>query len=78
MEELIKPYVTGEYYRPSEAVRIVNHAQANFYLANNVPLLDIYVNRGMTIYVFYKKASYPYFKIWCERKRENEDKPDES
>lgn len=68
MEELIKPNVTGEYYRLSDAVRIVNHAQANFYLQNGVPLLDIYVSRGMTVYVFYKKASFKFFQEWNQRK----------
>lgn len=72
MGEIIKPNVTGEYYRPGDAVRIVNHAQANFYLSRGVPLLDIYVSQGMTVYVSHKRSSYESFKLWRERKQENE------
>lgn len=78
MENLIKPNVTGEYYRLSDAVRILNHAQANFYLQKGVPLLDIYVSRGMTVYVFHKKSSFEVFQEWNRRKALADESQDDS
>lgn len=77
MTELIKPNVTGEYYRLSDAIRILNHAQANYYLQCGVPLLDIYASRGMTVYVFHKESSFPHYQEWNRRKNSKAEETSE-
>ena len=68
--------ITGKTYDLFSIIRILNIAQAIFYIQNDIPLQDIEISEdrktGKPILVFYfiRSDTKEVFDLWCKNKEE--------
>lgn len=78
--------LTGRYYNFVGTVRILNTAQATFYMSKDVFPLDIYIskdfknNRKVLVFLFSREDTKELYDEWCSRvgqvKEKDEDNRD--
>lgn len=72
MENKVKGKFSGKEYYASEAIRILDPAQAAAYWANDVEPLDIYPSKNfktgapIMVYVFRRNDTKEVFDLWCK------------
>ena len=72
MESKIRGQYSGKEYYASEAIRILNPAQAAAYWANGIEPLDIYSCRDpekktpQICYIFRRNETKAAFDLWCK------------
>lgn len=65
--------LTGRYFNIFGTVRILNTAQATFYMSNDVFPLDVYVskdfknNRNVLVFLFSRDETKDLYDEWCSR-----------
>lgn len=70
--ELITPNVKGVPYDPSKCCRIIDPNQYKYYLEQGLKPYDVYASRGVTVMVFGRTESYPYYKEYMDRYKESD------
>lgn len=75
MEQWIRSVLTGRMYSNDETLRIVNIAQATFYMQNGLLPVDIYpskdfkTGKDILVFIFNRADSKPLFDQWCKQER---------
>ena len=70
MEKIIISNTTKNAYYPSKVCRIINPKQQQSYIKYELTLLDIYLSKDyktgetITVMVFSKEESKPYYEKW--------------
>ena len=76
MLNLIYSEITKEWYDHADVVRIVRPMQQTLYLKHQVLLKDIYSSwdeeqqKDITVMVFDKKSSKPFYELWQKHELE--------
>lgn len=76
--------LTGRYYNFIGAVRILNTAQATFYMSRDVFPLDIYISkdfkndRKVLVFLFSREDTKNLYDEWCSRAGQTKEQDDEN
>lgn len=76
--------LTGRYYNLVGSVRILNTAQATFYMSRDVFPLDIYISkdfkndRKVLVFLFSREETKELYDEWCSRVGQTKEKDNET
>lgn len=71
--------ITGRYFNVFETVRILNIAQATYYIENDSFPLDVYASkdlkteRPVLVFVFAREDTKELYDSWCARVGQTKD-----
>lgn len=80
IEYIKRSAISGEKYDvfDKDIIKLLNPLQSAFYVAHNVPLLDVRlstdnIGRPILVYLFRRSLSKEVFDLWCKQKEGEED-----